>query len=458
MMPRLNANELTQRQLVFMIIALLAIWSAIFSYTFTNPFEWDDLHLIRPYSVSELLSTFHGPNDPDHIETPALRPLATMFFHLQGTVFGENMVLQRAFMVIVMAAFLWTVGLLLRELGLSLYHIVIVFVLLVSSRVFASLMLWLVMGSLLLAYIFMTLSALFYLRWMKRGSRHLLILTFVFTALAAFSREEAYTLPIALPLIWWLSTRDHSNYRSALMGAVGAFAIIICHYALRSILITGAPQPGLNVSRALTAVVSAAFPGGVQTTGIADRSLEYCWALFLAWTVFAFFRIADRGPRQIVFGICVLGLVLSTPALAVARSFGVALPALAFFTGIAVTVVEIHRYYLSRGQKQTFVKSIPLVCVIGLALGIASGVSRSGYVAQSLNEDSTEAVLHNSRLLFDQRVTIPTERRQRFLAHLNTLGISSRDGWEHLAAQDRSVDTTTLPPPMFKAKYGYLLF
>ena len=49
-----------------------------------------DLHVIRHYSFSDLLSTFHGPYDPDGVEMPALRPIVTLVFHLQGTVFGDH--------------------------------------------------------------------------------------------------------------------------------------------------------------------------------------------------------------------------------------------------------------------------------------------------------------------------------------------------------------------------------
>jgi hypothetical protein len=63
-------------------------WSILFAPTYTLAFHWDDLHFVRPYSLSELASTFHGPNDPDRIETVALRPVATLLFCLQGVVLG----------------------------------------------------------------------------------------------------------------------------------------------------------------------------------------------------------------------------------------------------------------------------------------------------------------------------------------------------------------------------------
>src|SRR5262249_5158603 len=191
--------------LPLLVISLMIIWSALFWKTFTFPFVWDDLHTIRHYSFSEVLSTFYGPADPDGIETASLRPIAVMFFQLQGSLFGENVILQHLFMVLLMAALFGVFGVLLWEVGLSLRHISIALLLFVSSRVFASLTLWIVLGYLIATYILMMLVALFYLRWIQRGSAYLLVLTLALSALSVFMREEAYTLPVALLLIWWLS-------------------------------------------------------------------------------------------------------------------------------------------------------------------------------------------------------------------------------------------------------------
>src|SRR4029450_3734187 len=99
-------NWWSKWQLPLLIIFLMLIWSILFSGTFTRPFWSADLHSIRHYSVSELLSTFHGPYDPDGVETPALRPIVTLVYHLQGTVFGDHIILQRAFVTILMGGVL----------------------------------------------------------------------------------------------------------------------------------------------------------------------------------------------------------------------------------------------------------------------------------------------------------------------------------------------------------------
>ena len=455
-------------KLAVFILALLAIWSAIFSHTFTRPFEWDDLHLIRHYSLSELLSTFHGPNDPDRVETPALRPIATLLFHLQGTVFGEHMILERTFMVLLMGVLLWTVGLLLCEVGLSFSYIATIFMLFVSSRVFASLVLWITSGSLILAYVFMTLSALVYLRWIKRGSVYLLILTFVFTGLAAFTREEAYTLPLALPLIWWLSTSDRKDYRRPLAGALGVLIIVTVQYALRTLFIADAPHLGHYVSQAWKAVVSAWLPGGAVTVGWTDRTLQLLWVGFLVYLAVVFVRFSDNRQRAAVLGTCVLGLLLSAPHLGVTRAFGIALPELAFFTAISIAVLDVQRALRSVNQRGGLWHStILILCLSGLVLGVASGVRRSLYVAQSLDENSVEMVFFDGLVVFDMLEhveTVPAVRRRAVIEHLAALGIRSREDVIRLKEmedilkfrqEDKSDVLRTLNPGIFAEKYQY---
>ncbi len=67
-----------KRQAALLAVLTMLLWSAVFSSTYGYSFYWDDLHFIRPYSWAEILSTFHGPTDPDGIETMALRPIATL--------------------------------------------------------------------------------------------------------------------------------------------------------------------------------------------------------------------------------------------------------------------------------------------------------------------------------------------------------------------------------------------
>src|SRR5260370_35238056 len=82
---------------------LLLIWSAVFAATFSYPFHWDDFHLIRRYTGTEILSVFHGVGDPDKIETPGLRPARILFYNPEMLPWGENMLLHRLSLLCFMA-------------------------------------------------------------------------------------------------------------------------------------------------------------------------------------------------------------------------------------------------------------------------------------------------------------------------------------------------------------------
>ena len=332
------------RNIVALAGFTMLCWSSIFAPTYTRAFYWDDLHFIRPYSLSEIASTLHGPNDPDGIETVALRPVATMLFCLQGILLGEHIVLQRLFMAALMGGLLVATGLLLREAGLSLRHMVVVFALFAFSRVFASLVMWITLGTVILSYIFMMLSALCYMRWIDRQDGRLLWVTFGLATLAIFTREEAYVLPVVLPLVWLLA-RGPSHWRRALAGAVGVGAVMAVHVLLRQSFLSDAPA--VRVSwESLTedfwpSLQSAWLPGGLRALGTVDLWLKGLWQGFLGALILLFVLAGRNRARLAVLGLCVLALVLCTPSLGVARSFGIALPSLAFLTAISVAIVEV---------------------------------------------------------------------------------------------------------------------
>ena len=241
-----------------------------------------------------------------------------------------------------MGGLLWSVGLLLRETGLSFRHIVVVLVLFASSRVFASLLLWITLGTLILAYTFMVLTALFYLRWIKRDCGHLLALTFGFAALAGIHARRGLYF-----------AGGPSTVVVALLASQVRLSTSNCGCARRcrdcgtSIYFAS----GLHTGRTAAGVADrqlgrpsanlAGLPLGMDARRVHLRRIMtactiLCGPGFLFFLAAVFIRFSDKRRLELVFGICVLGLVLCTPALVIARLFGIALPSLAFFTAISI--------------------------------------------------------------------------------------------------------------------------
>lgn len=449
---------------------LLLLWSALFASTFRLPFFWDDFHLIRPYSGAELRSALHAVIDPDKIETPGLRPCSTFLFNFQGTAFGENVVAHRVFVVALMGLFIIAVGMLLLEVGLNFAQIVIVLALFVSSRVFASLALWICLSHLIMAYTWIAMSAYFFVLWTKRGRWLFLVFTLAFATLGTFTREETYTLPVVLPLLWLISFYDPSQFRRVVAAAISIFAIVCLHYWLWHFLVPNALSPELKLSaikRVLETVAASALPGGFTWIGFSDTLITMVWIAFLVVMVLSFIRLANPRVRWQFIGVCCLGLLLSLPALGVARSFGIALPTIAFMSAISIAIGEIYNRIPSQAQFRNWQRYATLsVIILGLATGIIGGIQRSKYVAEETQENSATRMVRDGKFLFnmfDHPATIPDSRRQAGLARLRDFGIQSANDVRSLekalkANPDQYRQPSATSNGLFLPKYDYLSF
>ena len=460
--------DLTMRsapKIAGLIGVLLLIWSAVFASTFSYPFHWDDFHLIRKYSGPEMLSVFHGVVDPDKIETPGLRPVSILLYNLQGSLWGENILLHRIFMLFLMALFLFLVAVLLSELGLEFFQIAIVFALFISSRVFASLVLWVCLSHLILAYIFITLTALSFVGWIKQRRAIFFVLMLLSATVATFIREESYTLPVTLPLIWLISTPDRTRWREVLAASLSLLVIFAFHYWLWHFLIPNALSPQFTFSAAnklLRAMASSWLPGGYTMIGAADKLIGFLWVWFLIALLVIFLVASRPSARQQVLGICCLGALLSLPAIGIARPFGIALPTLAFITAVPIALAEIYRHATFRRWQRYAVIGFAM---LGLTLGIIGGVHRSMYVAESLRENCAVRAERDGEFLFDidHSATIPKPRREAGLLRLAGLGIKSADDVKNLR-RDLKEDRARFEQPskdrqsLFLSKYEYLSF
>jgi hypothetical protein len=453
--------------------ALLLFWSGLFLSTYKYPFYWDDYHQVRPYSWNELVSTLHGYSDPDQLETPAYRPPVAFLFAIQGWIFGENIVLQRIFMTLLMEILLFVLGLFLLELRFALSQIGIVFALFVFSRVFASLNMWLTLGTLILCYIFMILTGYLFLLWIKHARIHHGLLMFACAIGAVFTREEGYVLPLALALVWSMSRRPGKSLRRVLIAVLGVLTIAGVHFALRSIFVPETlsdPELGFNTLKLkmlLISMESSWLPGGLTTIGFTDTLLADLWIAFLIGLVVMVAWLGRSRSRWLLVGTCLLGCVLSLPALGAPRSFGIAMPTLAFLTAIAISVAEVWRQLASKKYPHTWLR-YAFVCyiILGLAVGVAAGIRRSTYVAEALHPNCVSRVIDDAPLIFNLReryVPVPEERREAARTRFEALGIYNVpdldrmyiDSKKNPERYERNSQTRTA---LFLPKYDYLSY
>jgi len=449
---------------------LLLIWSAFFASTFRYPFFWDDYHLIRPYSGGEIRSAFRAEPDPDKIETPGLRPCSILLFNFQGSTFGENIVAHHTFMVALMGIFMIAAGMLLLEVGLHFYQVIIVFALFVSSRIFACLVLWISLSHLLLAYIFIVLTAYFFVLWTRRGHWFWFLLMSVGCTLATFTREETYTLPVVLPILWRVSFFDRSQWRRVAIAALSLLAIVSFHYVLWHLLVPNALSPKFNlgaVKRLLTAINASWLPRGVKMVGSVDTLFGTLWIIFVVALVSIFLKLARARVRWQFLGACCLGVILCLPALGIGRPFGIALPTLAFMTAISIAVGEVStQIQAGTGFGEWQRTAVTAGIILGLAAGIVGGIRRSFDVAEFLRPNCAARIVRDGEFLFDQLdhpVTIPEQRRKAGLARLESLGITSAADLSRLKSDLQNAPASSGQDSetgngVFLPRYGYLSF
>lgn len=465
---RIQASPISRRPslkaLVLLAGTVLTLWSVIFARTYSYAFHWDDLHLIRPFSADEVKSIFRGWNDPDRIETPALRPLTSLLFALQAVAFGENVILQRLLMIVLAAVLLVALGLLLREAGLGAIHIAIVFALFVASRVFATLVMWLSLGGLLACYAFITLTAYWFLLWLRRGQPRFLLATILGTAVAVLMREETYTLPLVLCVLWAASSRFdfRRQWRRAFWALSGVSIIILVQIIFRAVLIPEAPKVKLAgaMTRLMLAAKAAWLPGGHSASGFSDQFLRNFWVGLIVTVFIVFARVASVRMRLRVIGIVLIGFVMCLPALAVPRAFGIAMPTVAFMTALAIAIVEVARYALVRGTSRPVVI---LAAMILLTCGLVAGVRRSVHVAASLDVRCAIRVIRDGYMLFDmypKPATVPPPRQEAGVARLAGFGIHSARDVKRLEYDviGNQPEWRTRHPLLFTPKYDYLSF
>lgn len=105
---------------ISLLLALVAACGAltVYAQTIGYGFRWDDYHMVRPWTLKELLRVLHGPWDPTKIEVPFYRPVTDWFYALRFELFGWNGAAQHGLSVLGMAACAWMTGkFVLRETG-----------------------------------------------------------------------------------------------------------------------------------------------------------------------------------------------------------------------------------------------------------------------------------------------------------------------------------------------------
>ena len=423
------------------------IWYLTNGYALINqPFVWDDLHFIRSYNLEETLNTWVGNWDPDNVETPSYRPIAVLFYSFLGHIFKENTFYLRIFIFLMSLSLIVLVNISLLKIGFTRIGLAIFSILIIFSKIFATLVSWMTMSNLIFSYILVFISLIFFLLWLENGKFKNYFLSLLFAFLCIFTREELYTLPGFIFLFsLCLQEKIHKKIKKIFDGCIPIVLVVLFHIFFWKIFVIEAEQlkisfdsisfggNTLDFVNLIKAFKASFLPMGYFSTrnlDIFQFSISIFWiSLVLLISILNFInrkRVFLNLFRIIIF--ILLTAWLSLPNIAIARSFGIFLPCV-FGVG-TICLLIINLFDLIFYNKLQFLKKVFYISSIFLLIctGVIGGYIRSNQQINSMNLYSVYIVNYDSIFVYQYpkdgiKITIPKKRLKKKLEHLASINI-----------------------------------
>jgi hypothetical protein len=430
------------------------IWYLTNGYALINqPFIWNDLHLIRSYSLEEILNTWVGTWDPDNIETPSYRPIAILFYHFLGHIFRENTFYLRIFIFLMSLSLIVLANISLLKIGFTRIELTIFSVLIIFSKIFTTLVSWITLSALVFCYISAFISLIFFLLWLENGRFKNYFLSLLFAFIGIFTREELYILPGFIFLFsLCLQGEIHRKIKKKIYGCIPIALLVLLHMFLRKIFVLEPEQFQLNYYSVflesnfffggdndisfvnlIKAFKASFLPMGYFSTRYSDTyqiSISVFWISLVSLISILNFinrkRVFLNLFRIIIF--ILLAALLSLSNLATPRSFGIFLPSI-FAIGIICLLIK-NLFDLIFYSKLQFLKKVFYMSSIFLLIctGVIGGHIRSNQQINSFNLYSVYIVNYDSICVYQYpkdgfKETIPEKRLKKKLEHLASLNI-----------------------------------
>jgi hypothetical protein len=429
------------------------IWYLAIGYALIDqPFIWDDLHQIRSYNLQEILNAWVGTFDPDNVETPGYRPIYVLFYHFLGHIFKENTFYLRIFIFLMSLSLIVLANISLLKIGFTRIGLAIFSVLIIFSKIFATLVSFMSLSSYIFCYISAFISLIFFLFWLENGRFKNYFLSFSFAFICIFTREELYTLPGFIFLFsLCLQKKIHRKIKKIFYGCIPIVLLVLLHMFLRKIFVIDAEQFKLNYYSTILesnffyggdmisfvnlikAFKASFLPMGYFSTRYSDMyqiSISVFWiSLVLLISILNFInrkRVFLNLFRIIIF--ILLAALLSLPNLAFPRPTGIFLASV-FALGTFCLLIN-NLFNLIFYNKLQFLKKVFYMSSIFLLIctGVIGGYIRSNQHVNSMNLYSVYIVNYDSIFVYQYpkdgfKLTIPEKRLKKKLEHLASLNI-----------------------------------
>jgi hypothetical protein len=392
--------------LLFLVLAIAWTWPAR-----GWPMVFDDLHLVRTFSGSELAAAWTGPWDPDGLETPGFRPLSLAFNHVRAALFDDRVIGHRHALAALFALLLALLVPLGRHLDLGAGASTAAGLVMLFTRYSAYHLVWITDGNHHLQGLAFVGSALLLVRALARPSRALLAASLLAIALGLCVREDTLAALPALGLIAFA----RGPRRLAAPYTIGLGALGVLLLAWRRAFVPAAQPLGLDFAGFARAIVHAFDPVGVGGFDVASRILSYGWWAIFALTIAALLATGDRAAGRWAARWALAAVAACTPGLLLQRDD------LLYFASLFVALMLAtagQAIWRSRPSLRPWV-------VAGLAWSVLGGAWTGARLAENFHPASARAIDWNADFLYGRyaTATIPLARRQAVAAQLEALGV-----------------------------------
>jgi type IV secretory pathway TrbD component len=382
---------------------------------------YDDLHLIRPFTNEEILSSFHGDWDPDHIETPGLRPLTLLFNHARYKIFGENVILHRVFLIVLYAGFLTLICWIAYLVGVDWKLAILAGALSLMAKYNTYHYVWISDGIHLFQGCLVGISILCLLLWLKGGCKLYLLLTLAITIAGMLAREDTLAIiPISILIgyVYLRSIHHQSSLRLLYVYSGFIVAISISFLLYRRFAVPEAQPPEVHPVGLLLNVMLSLSPFGLGYFDTPSRIFVTGWLVGL--TMLIAIRIIRRQSvlpaPSIVWLLCAISASSSGLTLSRVNLLLFSLTFSMLFLG------SLFWETMKRSRWRMYLTVTVVLCAFAGSYYIDTATT------QAFQPQSLLAISWNSELVYGRyahQATIPNERKQEIAAQLATVGIFS---------------------------------
>lgn len=420
------ANDV--RKLGALVVAAFVSALAVARSTLHYPWYWDDYHLVRRFSASELRAVFTGPWDVDAIESVSYRPMWVVLNHARTALLGENIVLHRLLLLASLAVFVALLGLCAHRAGLAMrYTLLGVCVAVVSKGNHANL-LWLTDATHAFSGIPVALCCV--LRASShRPSRIQPAGIFALSLFGLLVREDIAALFPLVVLIGLIVPRDppervFPSFLGRMLSQVPTL-LALClslgvYFWLRQTFVPSAVE-GFNLNGLFEHLRMTVDVMGTRTSANTRMAWHLFAGVLLGAGVIAYTESYLRLPLA-CFASC--AILACTPGIVLVRSNLLMVPTTLFaFTlafGLAAAIERCDSLWLQG-----------VLCALALWFGRQTYIeTRESLLAG--HPRSVETIQFAADFLYGQfasRATIPADRRAAGEKYLKTFGIDSPESY-----------------------------